>query len=186
MNNPLTAAETRPSPAAQKLNLPDSARMRQPKEFSRCMDAGKRLGGAYYRCIALLNSDGREGVARLGFAVSRKVDRRAVVRNRIKRVAREFFRQQRVHLPVGDYVFMGRREAAAATTTQLRRDLESLLPRLRALKPPAPQVTMTTDSSSTHAVSAAPAGPAPRPERDSPPTSSAEPVTGAGSDGASE
>jgi ribonuclease P protein component len=115
--------------------------MHLPREFSHCLDTGKRMGGAYYRCTALALPDDDAG-PRIGFAVSRKVDKRAVVRNRIKRVAREFFRQQRAVLPAGDYVFMGRREAAQASTQQLRDDLIRLLPRLCALKAPAAQVTM--------------------------------------------
>src|SRR5690606_16115916 len=77
---------------------------------------------------------------------SRKVDRRAVVRNRLKRVARDCFRRARHLLPPGDYVFMAKREASAAERAALRRDLERLFQRLLALKPPAPQVTMPAAS----------------------------------------
>ncbi|MBZ4193086.1 MAG: ribonuclease P protein component [Candidatus Contendobacter sp.] len=45
---------------------------------------------------------------RLGLAISRKVSRFAVVRNRIKRVARESFRQHQPRLGGLDCVVMGR------------------------------------------------------------------------------
>lgn len=133
-----------PSPKPPAPTLPAVARMRQPAQFSACLQSGQRLGGAYYRCTVRL--DPEAGLARIGFAVSRKVDRRAVVRNRIKRIARELFRQRRADLPAGDYVFMGRREAASASRAELRRDLERLLTRMLALKPPAPRVTIAPAS----------------------------------------
>ena len=70
---------------------------------------------------------------RLGLAVSRKVDRRAVGRNRIKRVMRETFRAHRAELADGDYVVVGRIGAALLDETQLRAALISLLQRAGAL-----------------------------------------------------
>ena len=169
-----------PNPASA-VRLRPSARMHLPREFSRCLDSGKRMGGAYYRCTALALPEGDvKASPRIGFAVSRKVDKRAVVRNRIKRIAREFFRQQRAALPPGDYVFMGRREAALATPQQLRDDLMRLLPRLCALKAPAAQVTMPTAPTPSAAVSpTAEAADSPTPTR-------TEPVSRAGDDRVSE
>jgi ribonuclease P protein component len=178
----MTSRDPSPSdtrPAAGRLR--HSARMHLPREFSRCLDSGKRMGGAYYRCTALaLPASESDARPRIGFAVSRKVDKRAVVRNRIKRVAREFFRQQRAVLPPGDYVFMGRREAAQATTQQLREDLMRLLPRLCALKAPAAQVTMP--AAPTPSAVASPTASA----ADSPTPTRTEPVSRAGDDRVSE
>lgn len=131
-------------PSLSALTLPSTARMRQPAEFAACLQNGQRLGGAFYRCTVRLDPD--SSTARIGFAVSRKVDRRAVVRNRLKRIARELFRAKRDSLPAGDYVFMGKREAATAGRAELRADLERLLERMRALKPPAPRVTIAPAS----------------------------------------
>ena len=74
---------------------------------------------------------------RLGLAVSRKVDRRAVGRNRIKRVMRETFRTHRAQLADGDYVVVGRVGAAALDEPQLRSALLGLLQRAGALPPDA-------------------------------------------------
>lgn len=79
---------------------------------------------------------------RLGLAVSRKVDRRAVVRNRIKRGLRETFRAYRMQLAPGEYVVVARPGAAALDTDALQRTLLTLLRRAGALPPVPPAGTM--------------------------------------------
>ena len=62
---------------------------------------------------------------RLGLAISRKVARTAVARNRIKRVVREVFRRNRVLFPQShDVVLIAKRNAAEI-------DYESLVSELR-------------------------------------------------------
>lgn len=80
--------------------------------------------------------------ARLGLAVSRKVDRRAVVRNRIKRGLRETFRAHRETLAAGEYVVVARPGAAALDSQALQRTLLTLLQRAGALPPAPPAGTM--------------------------------------------
>jgi ribonuclease P protein component len=113
------------------LRFPPGRRLRQPQQFQHCFARGQRVNGRYFRAHVLSTGP----APRLGLAVSRKVDRRAVVRNRIKRCARESFRQYAAHLPAVDIVLVARPEAAGATTEQLRTDLESLWRKSRALKP---------------------------------------------------
>jgi ribonuclease P protein component len=79
---------------------------------------------------------------RLGLAVSRKVDARAVARNRIKRQLRDAFRHLRLQLVPGDYVVVARPGAAALAPEALRNAFLSLLRRADALDaaalPPVP------------------------------------------------
>jgi ribonuclease P protein component len=72
-------------------------------------------------------------------AVSRKVDTRAVGRNRIKRQLREQFRSLRPQLPAGDYVVVARPAARTASNAQLRETFIRVLVRAGAL-PPTPAV----------------------------------------------
>lgn len=82
--------------------------------------------------LHLLRDDAPAG-ARLGLAVSRKVDPRAVGRNRIKRVLRDEFRQRRAALPAGAYVVVARTAARTADNPALRAALLILLQRAGAL-----------------------------------------------------
>ena len=68
--------------------------------------------------------------ARLGLAVAKKRARRAVDRNRIKRVARESFRHARGTLEGHHVVVMNRDAATSASAAELRRALDTLWSRL--------------------------------------------------------
>lgn len=115
-----------PAPA-----FPRSARLLKPAQFQRVFSNGRRVAVPGFQLHVLPADDG----ARLGLAVSRRVDRRAVVRNRIKRAARELFRIQRGGLPGADYVLVARREAATMTPAELTAALQALWRRAATLKP---------------------------------------------------
>lgn len=119
------------------VRFPRTARLRKPAEFKHCFATGERAGGRYFR---LVKSHG--DVARLGIAISRKVDKTSVERNRVRRTVREWFRLHRATLPPADYFISAKHEASGAAGAALRRDLEHLFRRAAALKPVAPHVTM--------------------------------------------
>lgn len=68
--------------------------------------------------------------ARLGLAVSKKQARRAVDRNRLKRVIREQFRRRRTALPPLSLVVMIRSSAAKASNLELSDALAVLFERI--------------------------------------------------------
>jgi ribonuclease P protein component len=70
------------------------------------------------------------------------VDKRAVGRNRIKRVARDCFRHQRGQLPAGEYVLIAQPGAKLQGNDELRAQFLQLLERARSLKPAPPTGTM--------------------------------------------
>jgi len=80
--------------------------------------------------------------ARLGLAVSRKVDPNAVGRNRIKRVLRDILRQTRTEIQPGDFVVVARSAARSASNDDIRQAFLRLLRRLRALPAPGVDGTM--------------------------------------------
>ncbi len=118
-----------------RARFPRSARVRSRAEYTRVFEGGRRIGDALLGLHWLPG----EGPARLGQAVSRKVDRRAVGRNRIKRILRETTRCLLPHLAGGDYVVVARPAAARASHAQIATALERLLHKAGALPAlPAP------------------------------------------------
>jgi len=111
--------------------LPRSARVRTRAEYDRVFGDGRRNADPLMS-LHWLRSD---VPARLGLAVSRKVDPRAVGRNRIKRVLRAEFRVLRTLLPAGDYVLVVRPAARTCEAVALRTAFSSLLRRAGALPP---------------------------------------------------
>jgi ribonuclease P protein component len=71
------------------------------------------------------------GVARLGLTIARRVAKRAVDRNRLKRLARESFRMQR-SLPAWDFVVLAKPGAGDGERGVLRESLDRHFERLRA------------------------------------------------------
>ena len=111
--------------------LPATARLRSRADFAHVNRSRTTLTGRYFR---LRHAAGQQAWPRLGLAVSRKVSKRAVERNRLKRVARTSFRLHRAQLPARDLLLIARPEAAAVDNAGLRQDLEGLWARLAALK----------------------------------------------------
>jgi len=134
--------------------FPRSARVRARADFDRIFEHGRRQ--ATPRLAVHWHAS--DVPARLGLAVSRKVDPNAVGRNRIKRALREVFRQHRAQLAPGDYVVVARPSAREAGREQLERHFLDLLRRLGALPatalplpsatgtmPPAPEASASGD-----------------------------------------
>jgi len=125
-------------PATGRAPFPRTARVRARAEYGRVFEQGRRAQHA----LLALHYAADDQPARLGLAVSRKVDTRAVGRNRIKRVLRDRFRHLRAHLAAGAYVVVARPPAARATNPELRAAFDQLLQRARALPPAMPTGTM--------------------------------------------
>ncbi len=123
--------------------FPRSARVRARADFDRIFKDGRRVADPLLSLHWLPgDAPAQLGQARLGLAVSRKVDSTAVGRNRIKRTLREQFRAIRKQLAAGGYVAVARTPAATAATVDLRAALLSLLRRAGALPPPDAPGTM--------------------------------------------
>jgi ribonuclease P protein component len=106
--------------------LRSSERLRRPSEYQRVFQHGKKLVAPMFVLYALPTS---EPHSRMGMAVSKRVGR-AVVRNRVKRLIRELFRQHKTRLRSPcDVVFVARRRVAEASLGDCTRQFLTLLRR---------------------------------------------------------
>lgn len=115
--------------------LPRATRLRQASEFQALRTSSGRLGG---RCFHLRYRPNGLPHARLGLAISKRVSKLAVERNRLKRLLRESFRRAKAGLPAVDIVVMARNEAASRPNAELRADADALWQRLAAATPAPP------------------------------------------------
>lgn len=91
---------------------------------------GRRLGDA---CFAVIAAPGAGPAARLGLAVSKKVSKSAVQRNRIKRLVRESFRKHSAGIYAIDIVVIARPGAAECDNPRLAGSINALLERTAKL-----------------------------------------------------
>ncbi len=106
-------------------------RLRRPREFAAVNRRGWRTAGPAFVVLGAQRRAGevRDPRVRLGITVSRKVGP-AVVRNRVKRRVREWFRRSRAGLaPDLDLVVIARRPAAGLSGPEVGTMLSELLPR---------------------------------------------------------
>ncbi|MBS0566203.1 MAG: ribonuclease P protein component [Proteobacteria bacterium] len=117
------------SDSSPDLAYPRAARLLRPADFSALRHSGKRLSLKHLQCEYRPNAGASP---RLGMAVSRRVSKLAVVRNRIRRQIRESFRLHRPHLPLCDVLVIARGSAAQVDNVALRAELEQLWRKLIA------------------------------------------------------
>jgi ribonuclease P protein component len=109
--------------------VPHQQKLTQAKEFQLMLKAPCRISSDSFLLRA--GENGLSG-ARLGLIASRKAARRAVDRNRAKRLAREVFRSARAQLPPIDLVLQLKYDLRDIGNAPLRMDLARLMRRAGA------------------------------------------------------
>ena len=108
-------------------------RLRKGSEFSRVRQQGRSLTS---RLLILAWVPNEERKLRIGFIVSKRISKRAVERNYIKRLLGEAIRGLLPELPIGwDIVLSARNAITTVNVHVLEQDIVSLLQRARLLKP---------------------------------------------------
>jgi len=115
-------------PARGNARFPRALRLTRAREFSRVFQRAVKSSDD---CFTLLAAANQLGHPRLGLAVSRKHARRAVARNRIKRVVRESFRLHQHQLGPVDVVVLARPGLENKTTAQMHASLRRHWARLQ-------------------------------------------------------
>ncbi len=114
--------------ASADRSFPRSARLTRPREFRRVFDGAVKSND---RAFTLLARRSLAPGARLGLAISKKCARRAIDRQRIKRLVRESFRHVRGELPAIDIVVMCRPVAVDMSNRELTQALDTHWRRLK-------------------------------------------------------
>jgi len=103
-------------------------RLRRAEEYSAVFSARKVLRNGAFDLHVLRREDGS---ARLGLVIPKKIARLSVLRNTIKRIARDAFRRRRLELPPVDLVLRLARKPVDGTLDRVtvRREIEALIER---------------------------------------------------------
>lgn len=107
--------------------FPRAARLLKKGDFARLRDSSRRIHSRYFTAEYRSTDD---TAARLGLAVSRRVSKLAVQRNRLKRLARDSFRRTRAQLGAFDILLIARSAAVQQSGPTLLADLELLWSKL--------------------------------------------------------
>ncbi|OGY90988.1 MAG: ribonuclease P protein component [Candidatus Komeilibacteria bacterium RIFCSPLOWO2_01_FULL_53_11] len=104
--------------------LPATHRLRSDEDFKRLMQRGRRY---FSRALVARVLATKEPVTRVGFVVSAKVAKKAVLRNSIKRRLREIVRKELPRIRAGyDVALIAKNEAARYDYWALRDEAISL------------------------------------------------------------
>lgn len=97
------------------------ARLLKAVEYTQVFNKAFRSEDQYFTVLAKPNNSGQ---SKLGLAVSKKRAKRAVSRNRLKRIIRESFRLSQNTIASADYVVMIQQSSEKITNKQLFLSLE--------------------------------------------------------------
>jgi ribonuclease P protein component len=107
-------------------------RIRRRRDFLAAQTRGKRLHTPHFGvCLA----PGPTDHPRLGLVVTKRLGK-AVRRNRVKRLVREFFRRHKGALPPADIIIMAKKGAAELSYEQVYQELAPVLLIKSAVKQP--------------------------------------------------
>ncbi len=102
--------------------LPKSQVLRRTKDFERLLKGGKRVRFESFDVVYGLSD---LGYSRVGYIVSKKVSKKAVVRNRIKRLFREYFRHSKSLFASRDIIFICKRDISDWDPDMIGKNIQS-------------------------------------------------------------
>ena len=99
--------------------------LRKKKEFEELFQNGKRVADGYLATFFLAKAE-----KKIGIIISKKVSKKAVVRNKIRRRIREVYRLNREDMPQGWMTVIAKRSTAEADFPSLKKAFLSLHKRI--------------------------------------------------------
>lgn len=110
--------------------LPKRDRLPLTTEFDRIKKEGRMINGPLFGLLIATPAPGGAGQTRFGFIVSTKIDKRSVVRHRIKRLLSEAIRFNLEKIKPGyDLVFLAKKEIIGKSFEEVKKEVESRLSR---------------------------------------------------------
>jgi ribonuclease P protein component len=106
-----------------KLTFPRELRLLTPFDFNYVFQEPIRAGSPFLTFVTRKNN---LTYARLGFAIAKKQVKRAHERNRIKRLAKEYFRHRQHQLLNIDFILMAKQPVIQLNNKQLVETLDKL------------------------------------------------------------
>ena len=108
----------------RQYSFPKRERLLNREDFVNLNRLGKKYHSKHFLVIAKENKTGR---SRLGITVTRKIGN-AVKRNKVKRLAREFFRLNKHHFSRGcDIVIIGKKDSFLLNYTDIKEELGEII-----------------------------------------------------------
>ena len=105
----------------QSFKLPRDLKLLTAENYKNVFSKAERFGNYSFTVLARSNDVNH---ARLGLAISKKCAKRAVDRNRIKRIFRESFRLNQHKLPSVDIIAMCKPSAIKLTNHEMQEQIE--------------------------------------------------------------
>lgn len=105
-------------------SLPKELKIRKTSEYKEIFGKSKRLSSDHFNFLYAPNS---LGYPRVGFVVAKKNVPGAVERNRVKRVLREVFRQNKSLFGSMDVVFIAKRGSEALDFSLAQKEIKEMI-----------------------------------------------------------
>ena len=110
--------------------LPTKYRLKNRKEFDSVKKKGRLASGPFFSMLVF--RDKTEEPAKFGFVVSKKIDKRAVVRNKIRRLLSAAVMEVAAKAPAGlKIIFLAKHPIKEANLAEMKQSLKSLAENLR-------------------------------------------------------
>jgi len=113
--------------------LAKTDRLHRRQDFLKAQAVGRRY---YTPSFGICLAPNTTGSPRLGLVVGKRLGK-AVRRNRVKRLLREFFRRHKGMLPSVDLIVMAKKGAAELSYPQVEEELSQVLVKDKNRKPPS-------------------------------------------------
>ncbi|MCB0360326.1 MAG: ribonuclease P protein component [Bdellovibrionales bacterium] len=141
--SPRQIGDRRQKPSLDR-RLGPARRIKKRRDFLAIQQGGKRVRSKHfvvaYRQLERQPESGAFPESRIGITITRKVDKRAVGRNRVKRRVREFFRLFRHRLSfAADIVVVALSGSTNLTTEEIQRELGGVFRRAGLFPQRAPR-----------------------------------------------